>query len=95
MILKRQTAFLKFLAILVVLILIAVVLSAVIILNRNWYNSVSNKPNTNNAIVTCGVECAGIGKDIMNRGGSVADSAVAVLICEGIICPQVCNYHRF
>lgn len=40
------------------------------------------------AISTNGVECAGIGKSIFLAGGSIADVAVATIICEGITCPQ-------
>lgn len=40
------------------------------------------------AITTNGIECAAIGKSIADAGGSVADVAVATIICEGITCPQ-------
>ena len=40
------------------------------------------------AIVTNGIECAAIGKSIVDAGGSVADVAVATILCEGITCPQ-------
>lgn len=40
------------------------------------------------AIVTNGIECAGIGRKIAEAGGSFADVAVAAVICEGIACPQ-------
>lgn len=40
------------------------------------------------AVASNGVECAAIGRDILERGGSAVDSAIAVLICEGIVCPQ-------
>ena len=40
------------------------------------------------AIVTNGIECAAIGKSIVDAGGNVADVAVATIICEGITCPQ-------
>lgn len=40
------------------------------------------------AIATNGIECASIGKSIVDAGGNVADVAVATIICEGITCPQ-------
>lgn len=40
------------------------------------------------AIATNGIECAAIGKSIVDAGGNVADVAVATIICEGITCPQ-------
>lgn len=40
------------------------------------------------AVVTNGIECATIGKNILNKHGSVADAAIAVLFCEGVACPQ-------
>lgn len=47
-----------------------------------------SKTEESGAIVTNGIECAAIGKTIVDAGGSVADVAVATLICEGITCPQ-------
>lgn len=43
---------------------------------------------TGGAIVTNGIECAKIGRNIVESGGSFADVAVATVICEGITCPQ-------
>lgn len=40
------------------------------------------------AIVANGLECATIGSDILKRKGSVADAAIATLLCEGVTCPQ-------
>ncbi|XP_053694328.1 glutathione hydrolase 1 proenzyme-like [Sabethes cyaneus] len=40
------------------------------------------------AVVANGHECASIGADILRRGGSAADSAIATLFCEGVTCPQ-------
>ncbi|XP_017776646.1 PREDICTED: gamma-glutamyltranspeptidase 1-like isoform X2 [Nicrophorus vespilloides] len=39
-------------------------------------------------IVTNGYECAGIGRDIILKGGSAADAAVAAMLCEGVAMPQ-------
>lgn len=40
------------------------------------------------AVSANGIECAGIGISILEKGGSVADSAIATMLCEGITCPQ-------
>lgn len=40
------------------------------------------------AIVSNGVECGPIGKDIINEGGSAVDSIIGVLLCEGAILPH-------
>lgn len=37
------------------------------------------------AVVSNGRGCADIGRDILNRYGSAADSAIATLLCEGIL----------
>lgn len=40
------------------------------------------------AVVTNGLECSKIGMDILARDGSAADAAIAVMMCEGVTCPQ-------
>lgn len=40
------------------------------------------------AIVANGLECSAIGRKIFEKNGSIADAAIAVLLCEGITCPQ-------
>ena len=40
------------------------------------------------SIVTNGLECSKIGMDVLEKGGSVADAGVAVMMCEGVTCPQ-------
>lgn len=40
------------------------------------------------AIVTNGMECSKIGMDVLKREGSAADAAIAVMMCEGVTCPQ-------
>lgn len=65
----------------VVIALISAVITAIVI--SSWSNEKSE-----GAIATNGIECAAIGKSIVDAGGSVADVAVATIICEGITCPQ-------
>lgn len=48
----------------------------------------SKRKTDKGVIVTNGIECAAIGKTIVDKGGNVADVAVATIICEGITCPQ-------
>lgn len=38
------------------------------------------------AVAANGQECADIGVSILTKGGSVADAAISVLLCEGITC---------
>lgn len=40
------------------------------------------------AIASPGIECADIGKEIFAKNGSVADVAIAVLLCGGVSSPQ-------
>lgn len=40
------------------------------------------------AVVTNGLECSKIGMDILSQDGSAADAAIAVMLCEGVTCPQ-------
>lgn len=40
------------------------------------------------AIVTNGLECAKMGREIFEAGGNVADAAVTVVLCEGVASPQ-------
>jgi gamma-glutamyltranspeptidase/glutathione hydrolase/leukotriene-C4 hydrolase len=71
---KLTFVFLK--AILLVLLIGAVIFAVVV-------SSRAVKPKTGGAVVTNGIECAAIGRSIMERGGSVADVAVSTIICEG------------
>uniref|UniRef100_A0A182XNQ6 Gamma-glutamyltransferase n=1 Tax=Anopheles quadriannulatus TaxID=34691 RepID=A0A182XNQ6_ANOQN len=43
---------------------------------------------TGAAVTSNGIECAGIGADILRRNGSAVDAAIATLFCEGVTCPQ-------
>jgi hypothetical protein len=47
-----------------------------------------SKTHNKGAIVTNGIECAKMGRDIFERGGNVADAAVTVVLCEGVTSPQ-------
>lgn len=40
------------------------------------------------AVITDGIPCAAIGKQILQNGGSAVDSAVATLFCNGVVNPQ-------
>lgn len=66
---------------LVVVALISAIVVAVVIVTKT-------KETSEGAITTNGLECAAIGKSIVKAGGSVADVAVATILCEGITCPQ-------
>lgn len=48
----------------------------------------SIKTHNKGAIVTNGIECAKMGREIFERGGNVADAAVTVVLCEGVTSPQ-------
>lgn len=43
---------------------------------------------TGGAVTSNGEECAQIGADILRQNGSAADAAIAILLCEGVTCPQ-------
>ncbi|XP_053667022.1 scoloptoxin SSD14 [Anopheles marshallii] len=50
-----------------------------------------NKPHarlTGAAVTSNGIECAGIGEDILRRNGTAVDAAIATMFCEGVTCPQ-------
>lgn len=38
------------------------------------------------AVAANGKECADIGASILKRHGSVADAAIATMLCEGVTC---------
>nr|XP_029729972.1 scoloptoxin SSD14-like [Aedes albopictus] len=40
------------------------------------------------AVASNAYECASVGADILRQGGSVADVAVAMMICEEVACPE-------
>jgi gamma-glutamyltranspeptidase/glutathione hydrolase/leukotriene-C4 hydrolase len=68
--------------------LVVVVLMAIFLTIFLTLRSKKDDETGPGAIVTNGIECAAIGKLIMDEGGSAADVAVATIICEGITCPQ-------
>jgi gamma-glutamyltranspeptidase / glutathione hydrolase / leukotriene-C4 hydrolase len=83
--------FKKFLWFGVSLIIIAGIAGTILFFVLQNSDSDSNDDPTNysgGAIVTNGIECAKIGRNIVESGGSFADVAVATVICEGITCPQ-------
>lgn len=43
---------------------------------------------TRAAVATNGYLCAGIGSDILKKGGNAVEAAIAALFCEGVICLQ-------
>lgn len=75
---------------LVLLILLSAIVVAVVLTTLAKDKNPSGEITTNpsGAITTNGIECAAIGKSIIDAGGSAGDVAVATIICEGITCPQ-------
>lgn len=65
-------------------VLLGAVIAIVVVTTINREKSVEGS----GAIATNGIECAAIGKSIVEAGGTAGDVAVAVIICEGITCPQ-------
>lgn len=44
------------------------------------------------AVAANGEECAEIGASILKRNGSVADAAIATLLCEGVTCKAIKDF---
>lgn len=78
-----KTWLLRSAAVLVIAAVISGIVAGLFVTNRK-----SNDKANTAAIATNGIECAAIGKSIVDAGGNVADVAVATIICEGITCPQ-------
>lgn len=54
-----------------------------------WHSAQAHPPNGARAAVTSNAaECAEIGMSMLDQGGSVADAAIATLLCEGVSIPQ-------
>lgn len=51
-------------------------------------NFAPSRNRNKGVIVTNGLECSKIGKEIFEKGGNVADVAVTTVLCEGIQSPQ-------
>ncbi|CAG9862683.1 unnamed protein product [Phyllotreta striolata] len=64
------------------IVIIAVAVTLVII-----FRPKDDKKIFKGAVVTNGPECSPIARDIMTKGGTVADAAVAALFCEGLAQP--------
>lgn len=47
------------------------------------------------AVAANGQECADIGISILTKGGSAADAAIAVMLCEGITCNLIFYDNKF
>lgn len=75
-----------FIAILIAIIIIVGIITA--------YNFGLNKENQDpihklyqhGAVAANGKECADIGASILKKNGSVADAAIATMLCEGVTC---------
>lgn len=82
-------------AVILVLLIVAVVVVCVFLptlQKRYWlpeYESISKLGKFQSAAIsTDAAPCAVIGKDILARNGSAVDSAIAVLLCMGVVNPQ-------
>lgn len=61
----------------------------IIILLVAFYFALRKTPSPKNAAVAGGThECMDLGKNILLKGGSAVDSAIAVMLCEGVTAPQ-------
>lgn len=73
-----------------VLILAGVVSTYCLIINKQ--NSGQEHVYGHGAVAANGKECADIGAGILRRGGSAADAAISVLLCEGVTCELQINF---
>uniref|UniRef100_A0A182PVJ9 Gamma-glutamyltransferase n=1 Tax=Anopheles epiroticus TaxID=199890 RepID=A0A182PVJ9_9DIPT len=69
-------------------VLAAVVIVALVVGLTVGLRSRDDVRLTGGAVTANGIECAGIGEDILRRNGSAVDAAIATLFCEGVTCPQ-------
>lgn len=53
-----------------------------------WFFAINKELVSTGAVVTNGHGCSDIGKAILDKGGSVADAAIAAMFCEGVSLPQ-------
>lgn len=57
--------------------------------NTSFVVSLSPMRHFNSAaVITDGIPCAKIGKEILQKGGSAVDSAISALFCNGVVNPQ-------
>lgn len=78
----------KFFVFFIVFLVLLILTSATVLLSIYLLSESTPKGTGKTAIVTNGIECAAIGREIFEKGGNVADAAVSVVLCEGITCPQ-------
>lgn len=63
------------------IVLLTISIRGIVFLFRRYHP----KPLVIGAVVSNGRGCADIGRDILYKGGSAADAAIATLLCEGIL----------
>ncbi|KAG5666823.1 hypothetical protein PVAND_014833 [Polypedilum vanderplanki] len=78
------------LAVKISILLLAVLIFIGIITGCILYANFTAKYSTG-AVASNGIECAGLGRKIFEKGGTVADVAVTTILCEGIASPQSCG----
>ncbi|XP_053677505.1 glutathione hydrolase 1 proenzyme-like [Anopheles nili] len=90
MILNINKKKLLLLSVAATLVIIALVLGLVLGLRSKDDDdaAVAQVRLTGGAVTSNGIECAGIGEDILRRNGSAVDAAIATMFCEGVTCPQ-------
>ncbi|KAL1494986.1 hypothetical protein ABEB36_010482 [Hypothenemus hampei] len=64
------------------------VIIIIIVIVLVWFFLIKAEKPFKGAIVTNGYGCSDIGMSIFEKGGSVADVAIATLFCEGVSLPQ-------
>lgn len=82
---SKKTALLVTAAALIVLAVTGLLVYFLVVRSTEGDAGVGPRPA---AIVTNGLECSKIGMDVLKRDGSAADAAIAVMLCEGVTCPQ-------